>query len=132
MLGALVAMCLAVIALALVRGEANRSRQAALLDAMGEPRRRSRWLVAWEIGPLALVAIVSGVLIGLLLPAVVLDAIDVRAFTTGTTQPAVHIDPLPTILIAAGVLAAVAVGALLAATATRRQDLSRLLRMTED
>ena len=132
MLGALIAMCLAVISLALVRGEANRSRQAALLDAMGEQRRRSRWLVAWEIGPLAIVAIVSGVLIGLLLPAVVLHAIDLRAFTTDTTQPAVHIDPVPTIVIAVGVLAAVVVGALLAATATRRQDLSRLLRMTED
>ena len=79
-----------------------------------------------------LLAVASGVLIGLLLPAVVLNAIDLRAFTTSTLQPAVHIDPVPTILIAAGVLAAVAVGALLAATATRRQDLSRLLRMTED
>ncbi|KRC65205.1 hypothetical protein ASE12_10765 [Aeromicrobium sp. Root236] len=131
-LAALLIMCLAVIALTLVRGEASRSRQTALLDAMGEPRRRSRWLVAWEVGPLALLAVTSGVLFGLLLPKVVLGAIDLRAFTTATVQPTIHIDPVATLLIAAGVLAAVAVGTFLAATATRRQELSRLLRMTED
>ncbi|KAA1395567.1 FtsX-like permease family protein [Aeromicrobium ginsengisoli] len=131
-LGTLLALCLSVIALTLVRGEASRSRQAALLDAMGEPRRRSRWLVAWEVGPLAVLAITSGVLFGLLLPRIVLAAIDLRAFTTGTVQPPVHLDPVPTILIAAGVLVAVAAGTFLAAAATRRQELSRLLRMTED
>jgi putative ABC transport system permease protein len=128
----LLLMCLAVIGLTLVRGEVSRSRQSALLAAMGEPRRRSRWLVAWEIGPLAILAVTSGVLLGLLLPTVVLNAIDLRAFTTSTLRPPIRIDPVPTVLIAAGVLAAVAIGTFLAAAATRRQELSRLLRMTED
>lgn len=128
----LAVLCASIIALTLVRGEASRSRQSALLGAMGERRRRTRWLVAWEVGPLAVLAVVSGMALGLVLPAVVLGGIDLRAFTTGTDQPAVSIDPVLTVFIAVGVLLVVAVGAVIAATASRRQDLSTALRMMED
>lgn len=131
-LGALAVLCASVVALTLVRGEASRSRQSALLGAMGERRRRLRWLVAWEIGPLAVVSVVSGIALGLVLPAVVLDSIDLRAFTTGTDQPSVTINPVLTALVAGGVLLVVVIGAALAALVSRRQDLSRTLRMMED
>lgn len=131
-LAVLAVLCLSVIALALVRGEGSRSRQSALVGAMGQPRRRTRWLVAWEVGPLSAVSVVSGLAVGLLLPAVVLGSIDLRVFTTGRTQPPITIDPVLTTLVVVGVLTVVVAGAVVAAVASRRQDLSRLLRMMED
>jgi putative ABC transport system permease protein len=131
-LGALAILCASVIALTLVRGEGSRSRQSALLGAMGESRRRTRWLVAWEIGPLAVVSIVSGAVLGLVLPVIVLGGVDLRAFTTGSDQPPISVDPVLTLLITGGVLAVVVIGAALASLASRRLDLSRILRMMED
>lgn len=131
-LEALAVLCAGVIALTLVRGDASRSRQSALLGSMGAPQRRTRWLVAWEIGPLAVISLASGVVLGLVLPAVVLAGIDLRAFTAGSAQPSITIDPLLTAAIASGVLVVVVIGAVIAALAARRQDLSRTLRMMED
>ena len=82
--------------------------------------------------PLAAVSLVSGVALGLALPAVVLGSIDLRAFTGGREQPPITIDPLLTAAIAGGVLVVVAIGAIVAAFSARRQDLSRTLRMMED
>jgi len=131
-LGSLAILCAGIIALTLARGDAGRSRQSALLGAMGETPRRTRWLVAWEIGPIAVTSLVVGLVLGLALPVVVLDSIDLRTLTAGEAQPPLAIDPLLTTAIAVGVLLVVAAGTAFAALTTPLQDLSRTLREEED
>lgn len=131
-LAALAVLCAAVIALTLARGDAGRARQSALLGAMGETSRHTRRIVAWEIGPLAVVSLAAGLVIGLALPAVVLSGIDLTAFTAGAAQPSISVDVLLTAAIAGGVLLVVAIGTAVAALITPRLDLSATLRKMED
>lgn len=106
------------IVLTLVVGRPARDRLLPLLSTLGLGRRGERALVVWEIGPVALIALVAGALLGAALPFVVLAGIDLRAFTDGDAQPAVTLDPwLITAVLAGSVLVTVA-----AATVASRID----------
>ena len=100
------------IVLTLVVGRPARDRLLPLLSTLGLGRRGERALVVWEIGPVALIALVAGALLGAALPFVVLAGIDLRAFTDGDAQPAVTLDPwLITAVLAGSVLVTVAAAA---------------------
>ena len=106
------------IVLTLVVGRPARDRLLPLLSTLGLGRRGERALVVWEIGPVALIALVAGAVLGAALPFVVLAGIDLRAFTDGDAQPAVTLDPwLITAVLAGSVLVTVA-----AATVASRID----------
>jgi hypothetical protein len=91
--------------LTLVVGRPARDRLLPLLSTLGLGRRGEQALVAWEVGPVTVVAVVVGALLGALLPFVVLQGIDLRAFTAGDAQPAVAYDPwLITAVLAGSVL----------------------------
>lgn len=81
------------IVLTLVVGRPARDRLMPLLATLGLRRRGERALVAWEVGPIVVVALVAGALLGALLPYVVLQGIDLRSFTGEDAQPAVAFDP---------------------------------------
>ena len=120
------------IVLTLVVGRSSRARLLPLLSTLGLTRRGEQALVAWEVGPVASVAVVIGAALGALLPFVVLQGIDLRAFTGGDAQPAVAYDPL---LIAAVLVGSVLVTVVAAAAASRigsRVNAARALRAEEE
>lgn len=113
---------LAALALALTLGLAGAARRRALslLHALGAPRRVDLPLVAWEIGPPAIAALVAGSALGAALPALVLAAVDLRAFTGSSLPPAYAVDPVLLALTLGGFVVLTAVGAVAAAFAARR------------
>lgn len=120
------------IVLTLVVGRPARDRLLPLLATLGLGRRGERALVAWEIGPVALIALLAGAVLGAALPFVVLSAIDLRSFTGGDAQPAVTFDAW---LIAAVLAGSVLVTVIAAAVASRIDgsvNAARALRKEEE
>lgn len=112
-------LCAAAVALTLVLGAPSRARVFAVLRALGGGRRLERGLLAWEILPSAALALVTGTLLGLGLPFVVLAGVDLRQFTGGATQPLVVIDPAIPLVVAVGLVAVVALAAAVALVLSR-------------
>lgn len=114
------------------RGATERRRQIGLLTTLGLPVRRAGRILGWEVLPSALVSIVVGTMLGLGLPAIVLDRVDLAAFAGGATAPDTHQPAWLVPVAAGGVLLLVVVEASTSAFLTRRADLTDVLRMGED
>ena len=120
------------IVLTLVVGRPARDRLLPLLSTLGLGRRGEQALVAWEVGPVTVVAVLVGAALGAVLPFVVLHGIDLRAFTGGDAQPAVAYDPW---LITGVLVGSVLVTAVAAAAASRigsRVNAARAMRKEEE
>lgn len=115
--GVLVALT---VALTLVLAAPDRERLLAVLRSMGVRRSESRGLVAWEVAPWALGALVVGALVGVAVPALLRARVDLTALTGGGPQPALTADPVLVAVGVAGFAATVVVGAVLATVAGRR------------
>ncbi|MGF0116086.1 FtsX-like permease family protein [Promicromonospora sp. Marseille-Q5078] len=115
--GVLVALT---VALTLVLAAPDRERLLLVLRSMGLRRRESRGLVAWEVAPWALGALVVGALVGAGVPALLRAGVDLTSLTGGGPQPALTVDPLLVVAGVAGFVVTVAAGAGLAAVAGRR------------
>ncbi|WP_022886005.1 FtsX-like permease family protein [Glaciibacter superstes] len=109
-----------------------RDRILALLGALGLERSTKRALVGWEIGPLAVAALVAGTLLGTGLPFIVLAGVDLRPFTEGVVQPAVTQSPLLLALVLGGFLLVVVAGSAIALLTARRADAAGTLRTIEE
>jgi putative ABC transport system permease protein len=128
-----VALLLALaIGMTLVLGAPARGRLLSLLGALGFRRSRELPIVLWEVAPAVVVALPVGVGVGLLLPWVVIPAIDLTGFIGGTAQPAVHLGGWAPALVAAGFLAVTTVAVLLAALVARRVTAARTLRSIDE
>ena len=103
-LGALLSVLLCAIALVLstIAAGADRARSAGILRTLGMPRRRLAALIAWELVPVAVVALAAGALLGIALPYVVTAAVDLRPFTGSAARTV----PVFDTLALGGVLAA--------------------------
>ena len=121
-------LCSAAIVLSLLVSAAPRERLLALLRTLGLSRRQSRGIVAWEVAPSAIVALVAGALLGLALPFITLVGVDLRAFTGGLIQPGVSIAPLPLVLLVGGFALIVVVAATIAMAVGRRANIASTLR----
>lgn len=135
LLGAVgVAVGLSAVALLLVAGVTRdgRSRVIALLRTMGMSRRESRGIVAWEFVPLAVTALVGGVILGLALPLLVIVAVDLRPFVGGGPQPALSLDPVLSATLVAIVLAALAVTVIGSVLGARATSMGAVLRSGEE
>ncbi|MEI5584275.1 MULTISPECIES: ABC transporter permease [unclassified Agromyces] len=120
------------LALALLVGQGARARLLPLLATLGLGRRGERAIVAWEIGPVTAVAVVAGVLLGATVPIVVLQGVDLRAFTGGVQAPAVAYDwALIGTVVAASVIVS-AVAAAVAAHIGGRVSAARAMRKEEE
>lgn len=120
------------IVLTLVVGRPARERLLPLLATLGLGRRGEQGLVAWEVGPVAVVAVVVGAVLGIALPVVVLQGVDLRAFTGGDAQPTIAYDPwLITAVLAGSVLVSVA-AAWTAARIGSRVNTARAMRKEEE
>ena len=110
----------------------RRAGVLAVLRALGTEPRGSRHVVAWELAPLALAALVAGALLGVAVPAVVLGALDVGALTGGAAPSRPVLDPLLLGAVGAGLLVVTA-GAVVASTSiSSRADVAARLRLGED
>ena len=120
------------VVMTLVLGTASRERLLALLSTLGASRRVGRGLIGWELGPIAVTALVVGSLLGVGLPFVVLAGVDLRGFTGGTLQPAYAVDPLVLLLSLAGFLLATAALTAVSLMVTRHARAATVLRTVEE
>ncbi len=113
------------IALTLIVAAPSRRRLFGVLRTLGARPQQTRALIRWEVGPLAVVAVVAGTLLGLALPHLMVAAVDLTGFTAGR-QPVVSYDGGRIGLV---VLATVVVVALIAGVAgaiARRSSITEL------
>ncbi len=80
--GALLLSALTVV-LASISATAARHRILGVLRVLGTTTRKLRGLLAWELAPVAVLAILAGTLLGLGLPWLVTAAVDLRPFVGG-------------------------------------------------
>ncbi|MBL0886636.1 hypothetical protein [Myceligenerans indicum] len=122
----------AVLVMTLMLAAPARARLLAVLRTLGLSARQGRLLVGWEIGPWLAMAVAAGVVLGGVVPAVLLAAVDVTALTGGSEQPDVRWDPVLTAAVAAGLVVVSAASAGLAATLGRRHEIAAELRIGEE
>lgn len=82
------------VALSSVAAATARNRIIGVLRILGMSQRQLRVLQAWELGPVAVVALVVGTLLGLGLTLIVTNALDLRPFVGGRTAPPITLDPV--------------------------------------
>ncbi|MFF1878325.1 ABC transporter permease [Leifsonia sp. NPDC058230] len=121
-------MCVGALLLTLVMNTAARTRLVATLRTIGFTARQTGGLLAWELGPILVVGLVAGILVGIALPAVVLAPVDLSGFTGGPVKPAIVVDPLLIAFAAAGFAAVTVVATLIALTGARRRSPATVLR----
>jgi putative ABC transport system permease protein len=120
------------IVLTLVVGRPARDRLLPLLSTLGLGRRGEQALVAWEVGPVTVVAVVVGAALGAVLPFLVLQGIDLGAFTGGAAQPAVAYDPWLITAVLAGSVFVTVVAAAVASRIGGRVNAARAMRTEEE
>ena len=121
-----VLLAVAAIVMSLVLGAPARGRLLAVLRTLGVPPRTAGRLVAWETAPVVVAAIISGTLVGLVLPYLVVAGIDLRPFTGAQTQPPVQYDPVLLVGVLLGLAVVLAGCVWLATVVARRLSLSVL------
>ncbi len=134
LLGAVVlSVVLSIIAILLVSGVSRdaRSRVVALLRTMGMSKASGRRIVAWESVPLGISSLVGGLVLGIVLPLLVLNSIDLRSFTGGKVQPGLTIDPMLTIGLVLAVVVALAIAVVGGVLSARTTSLVTVLRTEE-
>lgn len=122
-------LCAAAVVMTLMLAAPARARLLAVLQTLGLSARQGRGLVGWEIGPWAVVALVVGAALGVLVPWLVLAAVDVTALTGGVVQPDPRYDPLLLGAAAAGFVAVVLAAVAVAAALSQRGEVAAQLRM---
>ncbi|MFF2053911.1 FtsX-like permease family protein [Leifsonia sp. NPDC058194] len=122
-------MCVGALLLALVIGAASRTRLVATLRTIGYTSRQTGALLGWELGPILIVGLVAGVVVGLALPPIILAPIDLSGFTGGPVAPAIVVDPLLIALAAGGFALSTALVTLVALVVARRRSPAAVLRI---
>lgn len=106
--GAALLLTALTLVLASVGVAAARNRVIGVLRVLGMSARQIRAVLAWELGPFAIVAVVVGTALGLLLPVIETAVLDLSPFLGGREPPGVVVDPL-TVLGAVGAFGLVVV-----------------------
>jgi putative ABC transport system permease protein len=122
-------LCAAAVVMTLMLAAPARARLLAVLQTLGLSPRQGRGLVGWEIGPWAAVALAMGAVLGVVVPELVLAAVDVTALTGGPTQPDAQYDPLLLGAAAVGFVVVVLAAVGVAAALSRRGEVAAQLRM---
>lgn len=129
--GAAVLLTLLIVALSSIAATGVRNRIVGVLRILGMSPRQIRTLLAWELGPVAVLSLVVGTALGLALPVLLTAVIDLRTFVGGSVQPGPVIDPLWLAVGVGAFAAAVVVAGLLAAALSRRFAPAGTLKMGE-
>jgi putative ABC transport system permease protein len=123
-------LCAIALILTLLLNTAARVRLLARLRALGFGVGQSGGLIAWELGPLAILGVVAGLLVGLVLPPLLLGAIDLAGFTGSVTDPGISLNPVAIAGTIVVFLAAAAVATIIAIVGARRARIAEVLRIT--
>lgn len=113
-------------------GTAARTSLFAVLRTLGLRQRQARALTAWELTPLVVMAVLVGAVLGVVVPWLLLQAIDLTGLTGGTVQPALAVDWATLGLVFLAVLGSVALAIAVSATTSGRADLTTQLRAGEE
>jgi len=126
------ALAAAAVIITMVIAGPTRGRLFSQLRTLGLSGRQARGLATWELAPLAVTAVVSGCLLGLAIPWLLLPSIDLRGLTGGSSQPGMSVDWM---LVGGAVGAFVLVAILamsIAVASSRRLRLGTVLRVGEE
>lgn len=123
-------MALAVLVTA-VSGTNSRNRLLAVLRLLGLNRRQVAQLTSWEQAPPALTAAVVGGGFGVGLAALIGGVVDLRAFTGGTSQPALSIAPWTLVVVIGGFAAVIVLAVLISAVLAQKASAAVLMRTEE-
>jgi putative ABC transport system permease protein len=126
-----IALTVLAVLLATVAAAATRNRLIGVLRILGMSRRQIRGLLAWELGPLAIAAVVAGTLLGLALPVVVTTALDLRTFVGGREQPGAVVDVAALLVSIGAFAAAVLIAGAIAVVLGRRLAPAGAIKMGE-
>lgn len=129
LLAALIAVLLSVLAVVLASASAGavRNRLIAVLRILGMSSRQLSGLMAWELAPVAVTAIVAGTALGLAELWIVLAALDLRPFLGGEVPPVPAADAAQVAGVVAGfVLVVVIAGAVTTAIGRRLSPASNI------
>ncbi|MFI5825094.1 hypothetical protein ACIA8I_39445 [Streptomyces rishiriensis] len=107
----------------------ERSRTTSFLRTLGLGGTEAGALHFLQLLPLALASAVGGTLLGLLEPRLMAQTLDLRQFTGGPTQPALHTDNSLTVALVVGVTALILAAAVTEAVLARRRGLGAVLRL---
>lgn len=108
------------VVLASIAAAAARNRLLGVVRILGMSTRGLRGLLAWELGPLAITAVVVGTGLGFGGAAIVAAVLDLRPFVGGFEQPAPVVDPLAVGAALAGFVVTVVVAGVVAVAVGRR------------
>jgi len=116
---------------ALVLTAAARARDLAFLRTLGLGRGQGLGVLVVEQVPAVLVAVLSGIGLGIAVAFLIAPGLDLRAFTGATTAAVLRIDWNAVALIGLAVVVVVAVAVGATAVASRRRNLGSALRVGE-
>jgi putative ABC transport system permease protein len=117
------------LALELTLTSHERGRTTSFLRTLGLGSREAGAIHFLQLLPLALASAVGGTLLGLLEPRLLAGTLDLRQFTGGPTQPALHTDYTLTLALVAGVTALILAAAATETVLARRRRLGAVLRL---
>lgn len=113
-------------------GAATRTSLFTVLRTLGLRQRQARALTSWELGPLVGVACVVGAALGVLVPWLLLQAINLTGLTGGASQPTLSLNWAVLGPVLLGILVTVAIAIAVSAAMSGRADLVEQLRQGEE
>jgi len=125
-------LTLTTVVLASVAAAAARNRMVGVLRVLGISARQIRTLVAWELAPVATMAVLVGTALGVALPYLVTSVLDLRVFVGGHAQPQPVIEPLWVVAAVGIFIAVVVLAGLIASALGRRFAPAGALKMGEE
>lgn len=125
-------LCAASVVLTLVVSAPSRGRLLAQLRTLGLTGRQGEGLVAWETAPVAIASLVSGLLVGVTLPWLILGGLDLSALTGGRSQPSIVVPYGYLLALLAAFVAVVAAAVGGSVLAVRRLRPASVLRVGDE
>lgn len=124
----LIALALVVVQ---VMGARSRAELLAVLRTQGLAPGQGMGIVAWEVGPLALLALLFGTAAGVGIAALLVAAMDLTGLTGGRAQPALAVDPLALVTVVGVVVGVLAAAVTVTSWAAGRTNLAQQLKIGE-
>lgn len=125
-------LCAASVVLTLVVSAPSRGRLLAQLRTLGLTGRQGEGLVAWETAPVAVASLVSGLLVGVTLPWLIIGGLDLSALTGGRSQPSIVVPYGYLLALLAAFVAVVAAAVGGSVLAVRRLRPASVLRVGDE
>lgn len=131
-IGLAVLLCVLALVLTLVSNAVARQRLTATLRTLGFSRRQNAGLTVWEIAPTVFAGLIGGLVVGFALPFVVVQPLNLAAFTGGSAHPMIAVDAGIIAIAIAGFIIVCAISTVVALIVSNRRSAASILRTGED